>query len=223
MPHVEGHDPFNGLPVGLCIIELASRINNRSLRLSLKHPLICEDESDRGYVSVNRADQFWQSIRPHAERFGTINATPSKFLLDILSNGLKCLEKLILRGGGLTTSLEKPWPNLRYLQLYGISLPWSLPLVFNLSHLALERVSDLPFGVLVEILRSSPQLEELKLNSIAPIMDRIVSPVNSSALLLLPSLRILRMMDLSGDLLHRILNLIEPHHLEALSLSQQTI
>ena len=69
-----------------------SKINNRSLRLSFKHPLICEDESDRGYVSIERADQFWQSVRPHAERFGTINATASNLLLDILGDGLRCLE-----------------------------------------------------------------------------------------------------------------------------------
>ena len=131
----------------------------------------------------------------------------------------------MLRGGGssaLMTSLEKPWPNLKVLELRRISLPWSYPLVSNLAHLALERVTDLSFGILVEILRSSPQLEELKLTSIGPSMDLVASHVNLSAALVLPSLRLLQMRFLSGDLLHRILNLIEPHHLETLSLCQDS-
>ncbi len=198
--------------------ELPSKLNNRALRLSKTHPLVCEDEiGDRG--SANRAEQFWQSVRPHADRFQTIRAPTPNYILEMLGNGLQGLERLILNGRGVFVSpLDSPWPQLRHMALREVSLPWSRSLVSNLVSLELKGVCDLPLSVLMEVLRKSPQLERLKITGINPIMDQSVSvPVRIPLL----SLKQLDIGYMSADLLTYILSVLEPGQLDMLCVTQK--
>ena len=202
---------------------LPSRVNNRSLRYSQQHLLMCKTERE---TSWTRNDQFWASIKPHAQRFGSVSAFASKVILDIVGGGLESLQRLKLGGDGnrsdsshvLASSLESPWPHLQYLVLRGISLPWSRPLVSNLAYLSLDSIVNLPLTALIQILKTSPNLGELELGSITTVVD---SSSTAFGKIPLPALRRLRIHSLSGDLLNYLLDIIEPNHLDMFTLSHK--
>ncbi len=199
----------------------SSKLNKTSLKLSQQQPLTCEDE---GYypVSLKRAERFWNSVRPHTNRLNTIKASTQCHIMKMLGSGLPNLERLILCGKDpLVSSLDAPWPQLRHLELRGVSLPWSCLLASNLASLKLNRIKDLSLSMFVALLRSSPQLEALCIELITLVLDQPISPVPLDARILLPLVQELEIAYMPGRIFNYIVNLVEPRQLTRLSLTHK--
>jgi hypothetical protein len=213
---------------------LPPRINERSLQLSKGHSLTCiakerppnDDSWKYTHEHTPLRDGFWESIRPYANRIGTIIAGPSSGVLDMVTEGLNKLVELNIdnRAGlsmfhgrsispklALVPSLESPWPRLKYLQLRGLSLPWSHSVISNIISLRLFEVAHLPVDILMDVLRDSPHLAELQLHSVelAFSVDTTIE-LTSFPTIPFSQLRSLEIKDMPSNVIQYILNGIEP-------------
>jgi hypothetical protein len=207
---------------------LLASANEESLRRSKAHTLTCIETGrfmsyamcDCPTCKSSPHNDFWEGLRPHAHRIETIISGPSSVVLAMAVEGLRKLVELNISNGdglsmpqklALVPSLESPWPRLQYLQLRGFSLPWPRSVISNIISLRLFEVVHLPLDILMDVLRDSPHLSELQLHSVE-LDSKEDTTINPTSLTVIPFSKLLslELKDMPADIIHCILNSIEP-------------
>ncbi|KAG8955880.1 hypothetical protein FRC04_006327 [Tulasnella sp. 424] len=126
------------------------------------------------------------------------------YIVDHLNPGMKVLS--LYGEGQLTSTRPLQTPQLVDLHLVGCSLPWNH--IHNLRRLSLKEATSPNLAQLVQILHSSPMLQELNLSRIAPppedASNQAVMPPDSIILHHLSTVSIQDSLNLASGLLYRL-------------------